>query len=787
MFLKRTHYPQGILVALFFLFFSGIGAIGVDSPVYQQADQPIANRVSDLLSRMTLEEKVMQVQCLWQSKKSFLNEDGSFNSDSAAVALVNGIGHVGRPSEGTEGGGGKGRTPEENARFTNEIQRFLIENTRLGIPALFHEECLHGHAAAQGTSFSQPIGLASTWNPALVEELFTMTAREARARGTHQALTPVLDVCREPRWGRVEETYGEDPYLVGEIGLAAILGFQGREAQIGEDRVLATLKHMTGHGQPEGGNNIAPANFSERTIREVFLPPFKKAVQVGKVRSVMASYNEIDGVPSHANTWLIQDILRGEWGFQGSVVSDYYAVRELHDRHAVVEDWQAAAIKALETGIDIELPDPECYPMLKSAVETGAMKEAVLDTAVTRILRHKFELGLFDSPYVDPALAKTEVGSEANAALALKAAEETMILLKNEGNLAPLNLESLSDIAVIGPNADAVLLGGYSDIPPHYVTVLDGIKAKVGDNATVRYAKGCGITKPGSWYKDEVAPTNPEEDRAKIAEAVTVAEASDVVILVIGGNELTSREAWAESHLGDRTDLQMVGLQDELVEAMVATGKPVIVLLFNGRPLAVTKVKETVPTIFECWYMGQESGHAVANVLFGEVNPSGKLPISIPKSAGHIPAFYNHKPTARRGYLWEDASALWSFGYGLSYTTFEVGPPVLETPVISRFSTATVTVPVTNTGSVFGQEVVQLYIRDEISSITRPVKELKGFNKVSLEPGESKTISFTLTPEDLAFYDEHMRFLVEPGKFTLMVGTSSLEEDLQTVTLSVTE
>ncbi|MEL6654642.1 MAG: glycoside hydrolase family 3 N-terminal domain-containing protein, partial [Bacteroidota bacterium] len=386
------------------------------------------------------------------------------------------------------------------------------------------------------------------------------------------------------------------------------LGFQGRGESIQGDHIIATLKHMTGHGEPEGGNNIGPAHVSERTIREAFLPPFKKAVQEGRVRSVMASYNEIDGVPSHANKWLLQDILRGEWNFKGSIVSDYYAIRELHDRHKIVVDHETAAIKAMETGVDIELPDPEAYPLLKQAIENGKMKESVLDTAVARILRHKFEMGLFEEPYVDPERAKTEVGSEANAKLALKAAEESMILLQNEEQILPLDPKDYKTIAVIGPNADEVLLGGYSSHPKYFVSVLEGIKNKVGKQTKVVYAEGCKITQPGSWYEDPVMAVDEEVSRQLIAEAVKLAAKADVVILAIGGNEQTSREAWAETHLGDRTDLQMVGLQDELVDQITALDKPTVALLFNGRPLAVNNVKAKVPAIVECWYLGQETG-----------------------------------------------------------------------------------------------------------------------------------------------------------------------------------
>ncbi len=756
-----------------------------ESLPYLNANLPVSSRVDDLLKRMTLEEKLAQIQCIWQKKAQFIDKNGDLRADSAAVYLKNGIGQIGRPSEGFDRSTNTGRTAAQNARFTNQIQRFLVEKTRLKIPAVFHEECLHGHAAKDGTSFPQPIGFASSWDRQLVEDLFTMTAREARSRGTHLALTPVVDVVRDPRWGRTEETYGEDPYLCGEIGLAAIYGFQGRGKTIDSEHLMATLKHMTGHGQPEGGNNIAPATISERLVREMFLPPFKKCVQKGNVRSVMPSYNEIDGVPSHANKWLLQTILRGEWGFKGSIVSDYYAIRELADRHHIVADHKSAAMLSLSTGVDIELPEQETYHLLKSVFENKELPMSVLDTAVARNLRQKFELGLFETPYVDELKASQEVGSAKNAAIALRAAEESMILLQNRGSLAPVSTDKYKTIAVIGPNADKELLGGYSDHPKYFVTVLQGIKDKIGSKAKILYAEGCGITQPGSWYLDPVKPTDPAEDRRKIEEAVAIAKQADLVILAVGGNELTSREAWAESHLGDRTNLELVGLQNELINKIGATGKPIIGLLFNGRPLAIQNLAEKADAVFECWYLGQECGRAVANVLFGDVNPSGRLTISFPRSAGHIPAYYNYKPTARRGYLFDDASALYSFGYGLSYTTFQIGEPKLEKATISSGENAIVRVDVTNTGKIAGKEVVQLYIRDQVSSVTRPVKELKGFEKIALQPGETKSVMFTLTPEELSLWDINMKWVVEPGAFDIMVGNSSRDADLKKTVLKV--
>jgi beta-glucosidase len=757
---------------------------------YQNSKLPAAKRAKDLLSRMTLEEKAAQMMCVWQKKvDTLLDADGHFDLKKAKRAYRDGrgIGQVGRPSDAGPAPGQKARGMAE---LTNAIQKFFLENTRLGIPVIFHEECLHGHAAPDGTHFPQPIALAGTFDPALVESLFTMTALEARLRGTHQALTPVVDVAREPRWGRVEETYGEDPFLVSRMGMAAVRGFQGNRTFRDKTRVIATLKHFAAHGQPESGTNCAPANVSLRLLRETFLFTFKEAIKKAGAISVMASYNEIDGVPSHANKWLLRDVLRKEWGFQGYIVSDYYAITELNYRkevrgHSVAKDKKDACAQAVKAGVNIELPEPDCYLHLVELVRKGILKESQLDELLSPMLFWKFQMGLFDDPYVDPDEADRMVGCDDHRQLAMQAARQSITLLKNEGNLAPLNLASIKSIAVIGPNANRTLLGGYSGVPKHEVTILEGIQARIGKSAKVLYSEGCKITVGGSWTQDEVVPSDPVEDRKQIAEAVKVARKADIVVLAIGGNEQTSREGWSFAHLGDRPTLELAGRQEELIQAIVATGKPVIALLFNGRPLAVHSLIRDVPVIFECWYLGQEAGHAVAEVLFGDFNPSGKLPISIPRSAGHLPAFYNCKPMARRGYLFDDVSPLFAFGYGLSYTTFSIANLRLSKKRIPRKGSTQVLADVTNTGIREGAEVVQMYIHDVVSSATRPIKELKGFERVSLQPGETRTVAFDITPELLAFYGADMKFAVEPGEFEIMIGNSSRDCDLQKLILTV--
>jgi beta-glucosidase len=455
--------------------------------------------------------------------------------------------------------------------------------------------------------------------------------------------------------------------------------------------------------------------------------------------------------------------------------------------HFVAADKKESCRLAVEAGVNIELADPDCYLHLVELVKKRLLKESQLDELVAPMLLWKFKLRLFEDPYVDPNEAERVAGCDDHRQLARQSAREVITLLKNEGGLVPLDLSKYRTIAVIGPNADRTLLGGYSGAPRHEVTVLEGIKARAGKRAKVLYNEGCKITIGGNWNQDAVVPSDPEEDGKQIAEAVAVAEQADAIILAIGENEQTSREAWGLHHMGDRANLDLIGRQEELVNAMLSTGKPVVVLLYGGRPNAINSLVQNVPVIFQCWYLGQENGHAIADVLFGDVNPSGKLPITIPRSAGHLPVFYNYKPSARRGYLFDDVSPLYTFGYGLSYTTFAITNVRLEKQKINSKSSTRVMADVSNTGKREGAEVVQMYIRDVVSSVTRPVKELKGFQKVSLRPGDTKTVALEITPDLLAFYDVDMKYVVEPGEFLIMVGNSSRDEDLTKVTLTVTK
>jgi beta-glucosidase len=746
----------------------------VTVPDYKNQRLPVDQRVNDLLSRMTLEEKVAQLTGIWQARPQekpqtdFATSRGEFSSEKARGVLANGIGQIARQRERMG--------PREGAIFANAVQKWLIENTRLSIPAILHDEILHGHMAQGSTSFPQPIALASTWDPDFIARVFTAAALETRARGSHQVLGPNLDVAREPRWGRTEETYGEDPYLVSRMAVAITKALQGPGPGVDGDHVIATTKHFAAHGQPEGGTNIAPANFSERVLREIFLPSFEAAVREAGSLSVMASYNEIDGVPSHANKWLLEKVLRQEWGFQGTVVSDYYAIPQMQDLHRVAVDKPAAAKLAIESGVDMELPDPDCYPTLVQLAKDGKISEATIDRAVARNLRNKFLLGLFENPYVDPDRAVRVTNKQANRELAAEAARRSIVLLKNENNLLPLDRNALKSIAIIGPNANRVHLGGYSDNPERGVSVLEGITDKLSGKVKVTYAEGCKITKEGGdWWADSSHLSDPLEDSRLIAKAAEVAKAADVSILVLGGNEDTNKEAWADNHLGDRDSLDLVGRQNDLVKAVLETGKPTIVLLINSGPLSINYIAEKVPAILEGFYLGQETGVAVADVLFGDYNPAGKLTVTFPRSVGQLPAYYNRKPTAKRGYLFTSKEPLFPFGYGLSYTTFAYSKLNVSPAQIGPAGQAKVSVTITNSGKRAGEEVVQLYIRDLVSSVTRPVLELKDFKRISLSPGESKTVEFVITPDKLSFLDMNMKRVVEPGSFDIMVGTSSIK------------
>ncbi|MEL6869164.1 MAG: glycoside hydrolase family 3 N-terminal domain-containing protein [Pseudomonadota bacterium] len=762
----------------------------VDSPAYRDATRAAQVRTADLLARMTLDEKLAQVSCIWLQKENILSADGSFSAQKMAASFPHGIGCIARPQDrvGLDAPGKRqARDASDTVQLVNAIQSHLLNDTRLGIPALFHEEGLHGYQARDATVFPQAIALASTWDPQLVERVYAIAAREIRARGAHHVLSPVVDVARDPRWGRIEETFGEDPLLVSAMGVAAVRGFQGTTLPLASNKVLTTLKHMTGHGEPESGMNVGPAHVSERTLREVFFPPFKAAIQQANAASVMASYNEIDGVPSHVSHFLLQDVLRNEWGFDGLVVSDYFAIDELVSRHGVAADALDASIQAMVAGIDLETPDPTAFPLLRDAVLDGRLPEAVLDRAVSNVLMAKFQATVFETPYADAEYAEAITGNASARELALDAARKAITLLKNNDNLLPLNAENISRIAVVGPNANETILGGYADVPRQAISVLAGMQARVGDSVRIDYAEGSRITEGRSWWDDPVTFVDSADNHKRIRKAVAVARKADVIVAVIGGNESTSREAWAEAHLGDRASLQLLGEQQALIEALVATGKPVVAVLIHGRPLAIPEVIDGAAAVLDGWILGQETGTAIAEVLFGDYNPGGKLPVSIPRSVGHLPVYYNHKPTSRRGYVDADTSALFPFGYGLSYTTFEFAAPAVDRKTLAWDTDIEVTIEVTNTGKRAGDEVVQVYLRDPVSSITRPVKALVAFRRIHIKAGQTQQVTLTVPFDALSFVGPDMKETIEAGDFELMVGADSQTHQRLTVTLPMRE
>ena len=746
---------------------------------YKNPQLSIDARVGDLVRRMTLEEKVAQMMCLWMEKpndnskipKEQLPFGGTFSPELAKQRMSHGIGQFARQRELLD--------PKSSAEYANAVQKWLIENTRLGIPVMFHDEILHGSMLSGATVFPVPLAMASSWDTDLVSRVFTVAARQTRIRGTHQVLGPNMDLAREPRWGRTEETYGEDPYLTSRMIVSVVKAIQGNATYanpaIDDAHVIATGKHFAGHGQPENGANIGPVNLSERLLRETHFRPFEAAVKEANLFSIMPAYHEIDGVPVHANKFMLDTVLRKEWGFQGTVVSDYYAVGELQKRHHVALDFADAAIQALEAGVDVELPDVETYKTLVDSVKSGAVSESLINQAVSRILRQKFQLELFENPYVDADKAAQMMDTADDRKLAAEAARRSIVLLKNKNNTLPLDKSKLKSVAVIGPNANRAHLGGYTDPrPPRAVSILDGVKNKLGNAVKVNYAEGVKITKEGgNWFGDTITLNDAASDQKLIDEAVQTAKNSDAVILVIGGNEDTNREAWAENHLGDRDSLELVGRQNDLVKAVLETKKPTVVFMINSGPLAINYVAENVPAILEGFYLGEETGTATADVLFGDYSPGGKLAVSFPRTVGQLPIYYNYKPTARRGYLLSTTEPLFPFGYGLSYTTFEYSNLKITKPKIKADEETTVTVDVKNTGKIPGDEIAQMYIRDEVSSVTRPIKELRDFARVLIEPGETKTVTFKITPQKLSFYNREMNLSVEPGTFQIMVGGSS--------------
>lgn len=767
-------------------------ALAQAKPVYKDSKAPIPMRVADLLGRMTLEEKIVQISAIWAQKSEII--DGlAFNPAKASAAFPDGIGHITRASDkrgvpgitGAAGGtAARWRTPQQTVDFVNAAQKWALEQTRLGIPILFHEESLHGYMATEATMFPQAIGMAGAFDIDLMRRVQSVIAREVRARGVPYVLSPVVDIVRDPRWGRIEETFGEDPYLVSELGVAAVEGLQGpgKFEKLREGKVFATLKHMTGHGQPEAGNNVAPAPLGERELRENFFPPFREIVRRTSVGAVMPSYNEIDGIPSHASTWLLGKILRDEWGFDGIVASDYGGVNELYSLHHVAKDLEHAARLALEAGVDSELPDGMAFKTLAAQVKQGKLDIALIDRAVARMLTFKFRCGLFENPYGDSQKTAALTGNAEARALALEAARKSLCLLKNDGNL-PIDPERALTIAVIGPNHAIARLGGYSSVPKHSVSLINGIRALANKSVKIVTAQGVFITQSEDRSQSDVKLADPAKNRELIREAVAVAQDADIIILAIGDTEQTSREGFAETHLGDRTSIDIVGEQNELVDAMAALGKPIITCAINGRPPSWPNVVAKSNALLECWYPGQEGGTAIAEALFGKVNPGAKLSVTVARNAGQVPHFYNRKPTSKRGYLFDDRTPLFPFGFGLSYTTFDISDPRLSADQMRPNGSVEVAVDVTNTGPRDGDEIVQLYISRKQASVTQPLIELRGFQRLTLASGEKRTVTFRLEAAAFALWDKDMREVVETGEVAIRVGNSSA--NLKSTTLTI--
>jgi beta-glucosidase len=744
----------------------------------------VDERVSYLLEQMTLDEKIAQLGSYWIYE---VLRGTTFAPDKAEKLLANGVGQI------TRMGGASNVRPAESAALANAIQKFLIENTRLGIPAVIHEECCSGYMARDATVFPQAIGVASTWEPEVVMAMADVIRNQMRSVGAHHALSPVLDVTRDARWGRVEETFGEDPYLVASLGTAYIRGLQGDDWT---GRVMATGKHFVGYGMSEGGMNWAPPHLSWREMREVYLFPFEAAVREAKLATIMNAYHELDGLPCGVSRELLTTILREEWGFDGTVVSDYFTINTLKDYHHIASSKAEAARMALEAGLDVELPFTDCFgEPLREAVQKGEVPVALIDTAVRRVLAQKFQLGLFANPYVDATAVHFDTPEQRQ--LAREIAHKSLVLLKNDGELLPLD-KGVKSIAVIGPNADSIrnLFGDYA-YPAHIetlvesskknvfnqplpeglstvedfipaISVLDAVKAKVGLETQVTYAKGCDVM---------------SDSTDGFAEAVAAAKSAQVAFVVVGDkagltDDCTSGEA------RDRADLSLPGVQSQLVKAIYDTGTPVVLVLVNGRPVSLGWIAESVPAILEAWFPSEEGAIAIADALFGDVNPGGKLPITFPRSVGQIPIFYGHRPSGGRSqwkenYVETSVKPLYPFGYGLSYTRFEFGNMRIEPVSAGANGHVTISVDVTNVGARAGDEVVQLYTHQNVPLLTRPVKELKGFKRVTVEPGQTRTVTFRLAVNQLGYYDQNKDFVVQPGPVDVMLGSSS--EDIHCV------
>lgn len=748
---------------------------------YKNPQLPVEQRVADLLSRMTVKEKVGQLLCPLGWEMYEIKGETVTASDKFKQLMKER--HAGmlwatyRADPWTKKTLENGLNPALAAQAGNALQKYVMENTRLGIPLFLAEEAPHGHMAIGTTVFPTGIGMAATWSPRLINEVGKAIGKEIRLQGGHISYGPVLDLTRDPRWSRVEETFGEDPVLTGMIGKAMVEGLGGGNLSQPYS-TLATLKHFLAYGISESGQNGNPSFVGIRELHENFLPPFRQAIDAGAL-SVMTSYNSLDGIPCTANHYLLTELLKNEWQFKGFVVSDLYSIEGIHQSHFVAPTMEKAAAMALSSGVDVDLGG-DAYMNIINAVNTGRISNAALDASVARVLRLKFEMGLFENPYVIPEKAEKEVRNDAHIALARKIAQASITLLKNDRSLLPLN-KNISKVALIGPNADNRynMLGDYTapQEEKNVKTVLDGIRTKLSP-LQVEYVKGCSI-------RDTLT--------SDIEQAVAAARRSEAVIAVVGGSSardfktsyketgaaIADEKTVSDMECGegfDRATLSLLGRQQELLKALKATGKPLIVVYIEGRPLDKTWASENADALLTAYYPGQEGGNAIADVLFGDYNPAGRLPLTVPRSVGQIPIYYNKKAPRNHDYVELSASPLYAFGYGLSYTTFEYSD--LRVSSISPHSFE-VSFKVRNTGKYDGEEVSQLYLRDEYASVVQPLKQLKYFERFYLKRGEVKEVKFVLSESDFTIIDRNLKTVVEPGTFQVMVGTASNDIRLQ--------
>jgi len=713
-----------------------------EKPLYMDKSKSIELRVADLLKRMTIEEKVMQLCSIgdWMPDKK-ISENGKFSFKKARKVLKHGMGQLSCIL--------RHHPPKKGAKLANDIQKFVMKQTRLGIPIIIHDECLHGLMAIQSTSFPQAIALASTWEPELVKQVAETIGKETRNRGIQQCLSPTVNITHDPRCGRTEETYGEDPYLSSRMGVAFVSGLQSQ-------KVVATPKHYVANFVSDGGRDSNAVHISERLLREVYFPAFKACVQEANALSIMVAYNSLDGIPCSANKWLLQDVLREEWGFKGFVVSDYSSVVHMYEKHKTAKNRAEAAKHGTEAGMDVELPSIDCYDKLIDLAKAGRVSMNAINKNVSRVLWVKFWLGLFENPFVDPDSIEKICNCKKHRELALDTARKSIILLRNKKNILPLK-KSFKSIAVIGPNAKNMPLGGYSTWDIKVISPLEGIKNRAPKNVKINFAEGCRIA---------------DKSKEGFNQAVEASQKSDVVIMCMGNTNQTEGED------RDRCNLNLPGVQEDLILEISKTKKPVIVVLINGSAITMMNWINKVQAVIEAWYPGEEGGNAIADILFGNTNPSGKLPITFPKTTGQVPLYYNYKPSGRQyNYvdLKDKAQYLFPFGFGLSYTKFKYSNLIISPKKVPVNGEVTISVNVKNKGQIKGDEIVQLYIHDEYSSLARPVQELKRFKKITLKPGEMQKIQFTLGEKDLGFLNRHMEFVVEPGAFCVMIGSNSVE------------